>query len=183
VVEAKGKGQLRDPAEDEASVSDASSVSDQEEYDSSDEGEGSDNGNNLNAAKYLIFEQIWEDLKWSLPTIPSSVRSCTSTDSSHGSQQAAHARTGSRPQRGARGSAGKDANNDRNTDPGDDGGEGGGREGHSVVPASTQAVTLPRKYACCFYKHNPQKYRDVRPCSGPGFSSVHRLKYVIRSSQ
>jgi len=181
VVEANGKGQLRDPADDEASVSDGSSVSDQEEYDSSDEGDGSDNGDNLNAAKYLIFKQIWEDLKWSLPATPSLVRSCTSTDSSCGSQQAAHARTGSRSQRGARGSAGKDANNDRNIDPSDDGGEGGGRGGRSVVPASTLAVINFRRYACCFYKHNPQKYRDVRPCSGPGFRSVHRLKYVIHS--
>jgi hypothetical protein len=35
-----------------------------------------------------------------------------------------------------------------------------------------------RRLACPYFKHNPQKYRNVHPCLGPGWTSIHRLKYV-----
>lgn len=35
-----------------------------------------------------------------------------------------------------------------------------------------------RKFACPFYQHNPQKNSSRRSCRGPGWPSVHRVKYI-----
>jgi len=32
------------------------------------------------------------------------------------------------------------------------------------------------KFACPFYKRNPEKYKNQRACSGPGWETVHRVK-------
>ncbi|KAK0641665.1 hypothetical protein B0T16DRAFT_219086 [Cercophora newfieldiana] len=37
----------------------------------------------------------------------------------------------------------------------------------------------PRKFACPFFKHNPQRYGSERSCLGPGWISVHRVKEHI----
>lgn len=37
-----------------------------------------------------------------------------------------------------------------------------------------------RRFACPFFARNPSKYLMVRSCSGPGWDSVHRVKYVHR---
>ncbi|KAI3557421.1 hypothetical protein CABS03_12006 [Colletotrichum abscissum] len=34
------------------------------------------------------------------------------------------------------------------------------------------------KLACPFFKHNPRKYKSQRPCCGPGWDQVHRIKPV-----
>ena len=34
------------------------------------------------------------------------------------------------------------------------------------------------RYACPFFKRNPQKYGSRSACSGPGWESVSRVKYV-----
>lgn len=39
-----------------------------------------------------------------------------------------------------------------------------------------------RRLACPFFKYNPSKYVSERTCSGPGWSSVHRLKCVVKSA-
>jgi hypothetical protein len=33
-----------------------------------------------------------------------------------------------------------------------------------------------RRLACPYFKHNPRRYRNVHPCLGPGWNSIHRLK-------
>ncbi|OHW98968.1 hypothetical protein CSPAE12_02357 [Colletotrichum incanum] len=35
------------------------------------------------------------------------------------------------------------------------------------------------KLACPFFKHNPRKYKTQRPCCGPGWDHVHRIKEHI----
>ncbi|KAK2027555.1 hypothetical protein LX32DRAFT_436000 [Colletotrichum zoysiae] len=35
------------------------------------------------------------------------------------------------------------------------------------------------KLACPFFKHNPRKYKNQRPCCGPGWDRVHRIKEHI----
>lgn len=35
------------------------------------------------------------------------------------------------------------------------------------------------KYACPFFKRDPQRYMERRACVGPGFKDVHRLKQVF----
>jgi hypothetical protein len=37
-------------------------------------------------------------------------------------------------------------------------------------------VTVMRRFACPFFKNEPSKYVDKRSCTGPGFSSISRLK-------
>ncbi|KAM0485069.1 hypothetical protein ACHAP7_003094 [Fusarium lateritium] len=43
---------------------------------------------------------------------------------------------------------------------------------------STKASDSPR-FACPFYKHNPERYEAARSCCGPGWATVHRLKEHI----
>ncbi|KAL1882362.1 hypothetical protein VTK73DRAFT_1921 [Phialemonium thermophilum] len=41
-----------------------------------------------------------------------------------------------------------------------------------------------RLYACPYYKHDPDKYKLVRTCCGPGWESLHRLKeHLYRKHQ
>lgn len=42
-------------------------------------------------------------------------------------------------------------------------------------------VDTPHKLACPFFKRNPQRYRNARNCVGPGWDSVHRVKYINSS--
>ncbi|WQF80968.1 hypothetical protein CDEST_05982 [Colletotrichum destructivum] len=35
------------------------------------------------------------------------------------------------------------------------------------------------RLACPFFKHNPRKYKNQRPCCGPGWDHVHRIKEHI----
>jgi hypothetical protein len=45
-------------------------------------------------------------------------------------------------------------------------------------PRMSAAPEDEQRFACPYFKHNPIKYRDWRSCPGPGFKTVHRLKYV-----
>lgn len=36
-----------------------------------------------------------------------------------------------------------------------------------------------RKFACPFSKHDPERYKNVKTCCGPGWSDVHRVKEHI----
>ncbi|KAH7469692.1 hypothetical protein FOMA001_g13974 [Fusarium oxysporum f. sp. matthiolae] len=40
-------------------------------------------------------------------------------------------------------------------------------------------TTIQPRFACPFYKHNPERYEDIRrSCCGPGWTSVNRVKLV-----
>ena len=43
----------------------------------------------------------------------------------------------------------------------------------------TKRETATRKFACPYYKHNPERYKNAKTCMGPGWTTVHRVKYVI----
>ncbi|KAI1168109.1 hypothetical protein F5B18DRAFT_348664 [Nemania serpens] len=36
-----------------------------------------------------------------------------------------------------------------------------------------------RLFACPYYKHNPTKLTYQRVCCGPGWNSIHRVKYDV----
>jgi len=38
--------------------------------------------------------------------------------------------------------------------------------------------TPPLRFACPFAKQDPEKYKNVKACSGPGWPAVHRVKWV-----
>jgi len=41
---------------------------------------------------------------------------------------------------------------------------------------SLQLGSNGAKFACPFFKRNPEKYRDSRSCTGPGWATVRRTK-------
>jgi hypothetical protein len=64
---------------------------------------------------------------------------------------------------------------------GDDTSEDGNGNG---PPKKTKSDNPPEsnisaKFACPYFKRNPRKYQSMRSCTGPGFDTVHRLKYVL----
>lgn len=53
------------------------------------------------------------------------------------------------------------------------------RKGKRRKRDNNVAVEIIRKLACPYYKHEPSKYQTWRSCPGPGWDTVHRLKYVV----
>jgi len=55
------------------------------------------------------------------------------------------------------------------------------RRRESAVTMSDESDTIAR-FACPFYKHDPDRYRNRRTCPGPGWPTVHRMKeHLYRS--
>lgn len=48
----------------------------------------------------------------------------------------------------------------------------------NVTTSNDRIIGFTPRYACPFFKHNPQKYGSRSSCSGPGWESVYRVKYV-----
>ena len=44
--------------------------------------------------------------------------------------------------------------------------------------SNDRIIGFTPRYACPFFKRNPQEYGNRSACSGPGWESVHRVKYV-----
>lgn len=44
---------------------------------------------------------------------------------------------------------------------------------------STSDGSAKRRFACPFYKRDPRRHQGRRSCSGPGWTSLHRMKYVL----
>lgn len=63
--------------------------------------------------------------------------------------------------------------------PDDDDG-GGGRKRRRRAPPALDKVTIGPCFACPFFKRNPEKHRKWRSCAGPGWKTVHRMKYMIQ---
>ncbi|TDZ24868.1 hypothetical protein Cob_v002528 [Colletotrichum orbiculare MAFF 240422] len=49
----------------------------------------------------------------------------------------------------------------------------------SKLPRVHEDEISGAKLACPFFKHNPRKYKNKRPCCGPGWDHVHRIKEHI----
>ncbi|KAF4343380.1 hypothetical protein FBEOM_2678 [Fusarium beomiforme] len=55
-------------------------------------------------------------------------------------------------------------------------------EGKSVGKKRPKTSPTPPRFACPFYKHDPERYETSRSCCGPGWESVHRVKeHIFRS--
>jgi hypothetical protein len=75
-------------------------------------------------------------------------------------------------------STGKRLRRDNNSSP--PGGDGSGDDSNKRRKAGEAApdpILLRRKFACPFYKRNPGRNQRWRSCAGPGWDSIHRLKY------
>ncbi|KAI0385586.1 hypothetical protein F5Y04DRAFT_188269 [Hypomontagnella monticulosa] len=44
----------------------------------------------------------------------------------------------------------------------------------------TECTNTNKKLVCPYYKRYPSQFKRARPCSGPGFSGIHRLKEHLR---
>lgn len=74
---------------------------------------------------------------------------------------------------------GKRRLNDSNTNlpDDDDYGDQGRKRRRRAAPAPGKVSICPH-FACPFFKRKPEKHRKWRSCAGPGWKSVHRVKYI-----
>ncbi|KXH52354.1 hypothetical protein CNYM01_02170 [Colletotrichum nymphaeae SA-01] len=64
--------------------------------------------------------------------------------------------------------------------PGEEEEEGDGNQLPRAKLSKVQEDTIVgAKLACPFFKHNPRKHKTQRPCCGPGWDQVHRIKEHI----
>ena len=49
----------------------------------------------------------------------------------------------------------------------------------TVVPTESLSTFKASRFACPYFKHDPKEYSRRSACSGPGWESVHRLKYLL----
>ena len=61
--------------------------------------------------------------------------------------------------------------------PNDDSEDDSGRDPKRPKPDSP-VFSGQRRFACPFFKRNPARHHEVRSCLGPGFKTIHRLKYI-----
>jgi hypothetical protein len=138
-----------------------------------------DFGPALDANKQRIIERTLTSLAYVLPTTPTSVRSCAGTDSSSGSQKGGVDNKSIRSPPGGGLRRERSGNNWRKSEGGRDDDEG--NEPLRKDLAHSVSLSTGPKLACPFFKRDPDKYSQFRTCVGPGWDTVHRLKYVAQS--
>lgn len=69
-----------------------------------------------------------------------------------------------------------DKDNGHEDEEGKDGDGNGNRPPRAKLPKVQEDQVSGAKLACPFFKHNPRKYKNQRPCCGPGWDHVHRIK-------
>ena len=55
---------------------------------------------------------------------------------------------------------------------------GGGNPGEGSKSPGTPGLPLGRKFACPYFKRDPRKHGKHRSCVGPGWTTIHRVKYA-----
>ncbi|KAK7413068.1 hypothetical protein QQX98_008076 [Neonectria punicea] len=65
-------------------------------------------------------------------------------------------------------------------DDGDD--DDGSRKNKNTKKAKTINDDTRLRFACPYYKRDPQRFKDHRTCLGPGWTDVHRVKEHLRRS-
>ncbi|KPM40616.1 hypothetical protein AK830_g5932 [Neonectria ditissima] len=74
----------------------------------------------------------------------------------------------------------------RRDDGGDDENDGddddGSRKNKNTKKAKTMNDDTRLRFACPYYKRDPQRFKDHRTCLGPGWTDVHRVKEHLRRS-
>ncbi len=64
----------------------------------------------------------------------------------------------------------------------DDGEDDGSSKRRRGSATATDSSDTGARFACPFYKHDPDRYRNRRTCPGPGWPTVHRMKeHLYRS--
>ena len=60
--------------------------------------------------------------------------------------------------------------------------EGGPNKRRNIAKLSESQQVNTLRFACPFYKHDPEKYKHWKHCPGPGWDTVHRVKYATAFS-
>ncbi|KAF2676248.1 hypothetical protein K458DRAFT_424869 [Lentithecium fluviatile CBS 122367] len=103
---------------------------------------------------------------------------------SQSSKAQGNASNTSRAGRGApQGSGGKrKARAEENFPPDDPDDDGSSKRRRVSITTTTEDSENGPRFACPFYKHDPNRYRNRRTCPGPGWPTVHRMKeHLYRS--
>lgn len=141
----------------------------------------------LSHEKQQIIDRVMDDLQHMLPGSPTnrshagsegSTGSTGSTGSNEGRPAEKGSNTGSQARPSTR-KRGLDGSNRPPGDGNDDDGEPSKRR--KVKDPSDHSLGKNHKFACPFFKRNPEKYKRYRSCPGPGWDTVHRLKQHIYS--
>ena len=107
------------------------------------------------------------------------ITSCNPDSAASSSQTSS---TGFPNQQTGSNSAGRDQarnNGAHGRNPPDDGNDGTpNKRPRKDSTSNDQIIGSTPRYACPYFKRNPQKYGGRSACSGPGWESVHRVKYV-----
>jgi len=125
------------------------------------------------------IDRVMDGLRHILPGSPTN-RSHTGSEGSTGSagsNEGRDAEKGSntggqiRPSTRKRGLDGSDSpagsGNDDDSEPG---------KRRKIRDPSDHSLSKNHKFACPFFKRQPEKYKSYRSCPGPGWDTVHRLK-------
>jgi hypothetical protein len=60
--------------------------------------------------------------------------------------------------------------------------DGASKRRRISIATTTEDSEAGPRFACPFYKHDPNRYRNLRTCTGPGWPTVHRMKeHLYRS--
>jgi hypothetical protein len=131
----------------------------------------------LDAYWYRMSEGALNSLNWVLPTTPTSVRSCTGTESSGGSSGGSQRRGNNEvPAQNGSASESRPKGTERDRGKARGGGDEEGNERKKRAPANRVLRSGGRYFACPFFQRDPEKYSQCRSCPGPGWKTVHRLK-------
>jgi hypothetical protein len=120
-----------------------------------------------------LIQDALGDLHKMIPTTPSSIRSCTGTESSSGTHGSSVIGQPSRGDRRLGSRRSLDGNGNQNAEGNEDDEEG---EEQRDEPQRMISASNPQRLACPFFKKDPSKYQESRGCPGPGWVTVHRLK-------
>ncbi|KAF2454168.1 hypothetical protein BDY21DRAFT_113513 [Lineolata rhizophorae] len=60
--------------------------------------------------------------------------------------------------------------------PHDDEQDGQPKKRRKVKPVPESDLPASPRFACVFFKHDPERYKSRRTCAGPGWATVHRMK-------
>ena len=131
----------------------------------------------LSHEKRQLIDRVMYDIRHMLPESP--------TNRSHAGSEGSTGSTGSNEGGGLENSSNTGGQTrastrkrglDDNDSPSAGGGNGGDGEPNKRRKIKEPSDRSNHKYACPFFKRDPEKYKNYRSCPGPGWETVHRLK-------
>jgi hypothetical protein len=110
-------------------------------------------------------------------------KQCAGGSTSHARAEATHSSSGQSSQRASISSGPKRKSRlGGSPPPENDNEDGPNKRRRGSTTTITDDSETGARFACPFYKHDPDRYRSRRTCPGPGWPTVHRMKeHLYRS--